>query len=473
VHEDERAQVCFPLKGKARDVVLDETGFRHPWASRGWGNAYTRYADITHVAMSDRFVWIATRRSLSVLGRGLFADDGDPERLLRLLIARVGRLPDGGERLARMSRVETWAHDPSPPLVTRILALLCVVIFGLQAVYWPVTAVAAFSPALFADGDWWRLVTANLLHSFPIHFVLNLVGLLVVGRLAERALGPVRTLCVMGASALGSMAASGLFIDGVVVGVSGVLFGLAGSILFLEVRRADQLPAWWRFPRILLWLIWAALAFEVVLGFVVPIIAGEAHLGGMLAGAVATALVTGGGGLQAPDGRWARNFAAMTAAVTVVAIGAAGESWLGAEDFTAEHAARLARIPSTPPEELNNYAWLIAIDPAHTREQLRVALSLAERAVAETDAEESTILDTLAEVQFQLGRPEDAVLTIDLALEHAPNERYYRYYFEQRRRFTGERAADDRPADPGPGLPWQDEPEDGPPLPPPEEGLTV
>lgn len=463
----------FPLRGKAQDVVLESDGLRHPRSGRGWGTCFTAYDDITHVAVSERFVWIASRRALTVLLRKLFVADGDAERLLRALVGRVAERPGGSERIARMSEIDAWGRDPAPPLITRSVAMICMLLFALQLAFPPVTTVAAFSPVLFADGDWWRLITANLLHSFAMHFLVNLVGLLIVGRLAERALGPVRLMFVMGASAVGCMAASGLLIDGVVVGVSGVLFGLAGSVLFLEVARADELPAWWRFPRVLLWLVWAALVFEVVLGFAVPIIAGEAHLGGMVAGALATALVTRGTSLRAPEPAWVRNGAALMAALTVVAFIAAGESWLGADDFTAEHATRIAGLPGISPDELNNHAWIIAIEPGHTREQLKAALALAERAVAETEGEEATILDTLAEVQFQLGRSEQAVLTIDLAIERAPDESHHRYYTEQRRRFTGERAADDRPEDPSFSIPWSDD-SDGPPvMPPPEDGLTV
>ena len=44
------------------------------------------------------------------------------------------------------------------------------------------------------------------------------------------------------------------------------------------------------------------------------------------------------------------------------------------------------------------------------------------------------------------GRAEEAPLTIEEAIRLAPQERYFA---EQRRRFTGERAADDRPPQPG------------------------
>jgi hypothetical protein len=93
---------------------------------------------------------------------------------------------------------------------------------------------------------------------------------------------------------------------------------------------------------------------------------------------------------------------------------------------------------------------------------------LAERAVTETGAAEATMLDTLAEVQFQLGWQAQAIATIDQAIAREPDESYYR---EQRRRFTGERPADDRPPDPA--LRPQRRRERRLPLPPDELGLRV
>jgi membrane associated rhomboid family serine protease len=460
----------FPLRGKARDIVLTADEVLHPWSGRGWGLAATAYADICHLAITEKFVWISARKGLSVLARNLFVHDEDAERLMRALVERISELPDGPARLQRMGEIESWAHDPAPPRVARILAVVCLLLYGLQLLFWQVTAVAHFSPALFVDGDWWRLLTANLLHSFHWHILMNLVIVLVVGRLVERAIGPLRMLCVLGASGVGAMALSGWFATEPVVGVSGVALGLVGSLLFLESARGDDLPAWWRFPRPFLIFVWFAVAVEAVFGFVSPIIAGEAHLGGMIAGAATTALVTRRGRLREPESPWVRNLAGLTAAVTLVAVGAAGNAWLGADDFISDHGERLLRMPDIHPATLNNYAWMIAIDPDHSEEQLGAALALAERAVADTEGEESTLLDTLAEVQFQLGRREDAILTIDLALERAPDESHWRYYYEQRRRFTGERDADDRPADPQ-LVPWAQE-EEAPTLPP-EDGLVI
>ena len=334
-----------------------------------------------------------------------------------------------------------------------------------------VFTVGYFSPLLVADGDWWRVVTANLLHGFELHLAVNLVGLLVVGRLLERALGSARTVAVMAASALGSMLASGLLVDGGVVGVSGVVFGLAGGVLLLELRSASDLPAWWRFPRPLLHLVLVALAADVALGFFLPVIAGEAHLGGFLAGAAATRLLTRSAPLGPTELPSARVLAGLTAATLALSVVTGAWQILSSPDYPAEHADRIASLPGVTPEELNNHAWFIAIDDDATQPQMEAALRLAERAVEETEGQEATILDTLAEVQFQLGQRERAVETIDRAIAREPSESYYR---EQRRRFTGERAAADRPPDPAlrPQTGESVRPDD-PVLPPDAEGLTI
>jgi hypothetical protein len=124
-------------------------------------------------------------------------------------------------------------------------------------------------------------------------------------------------------------------------------------------------------------------------------------------------------------------------------------------DFRLRHALRIANLPDISASELNDRAWLLATEPRPSSEALAVALQLAERAVAQTERRDATILDTLAEVQFQRGDPERAILIIDEAIAREPEQAYYR---EQRRRFLGERGRDDRPDPPTPPLPWDEPP---------------
>jgi hypothetical protein len=94
----------------------------------------------------------------------------------------------------------------------------------------------------------------------------------------------------------------------------------------------------------------------------------------------------------------------------------------------------------------NAAAWFIATDSGASPLGLELAVALADRAVVSTGAMNPGILDTLAEALFQSGNRLGALLTIDEAIRLMPNEVYF---IEQRRRFTGERPADDRPPPPG------------------------
>jgi membrane associated rhomboid family serine protease len=402
------------------------------------------------------------------LVRPLFVDPGGPERLEGALLARVARSPGGAEQLARMRELDAMAHEKRRPVATWLLAGACVAVFALQMLLGPeLFEVGYFSSALVADGDLWRALTDGLLHGSALHLVVNLIGLFFFGSLVERALGTARVVCVMMLSELGAMGASAVAAEGGVVGVSGVLAGLVGALLFLELFRRDQIPAWWRLPRRLLLMLIVLIPLQALLDMSLPMIAAEAHIGGFAAGMLAVALLTGRERLSATPPPVVRAGATAATIAALASVGLAAAALVVPEDFLAEHAERLARLPGMTPQDLNNYAWTIAIKPDSSREQLEAALLLAERAVATTLRSDPTLLDTLAEVQFQLGRPDLALPLIDEAILRAPDEPYYR---EQRRRFTGERAPGDRPPDPA--EPWSLDP-GRPPLPPDEHGIRV
>jgi membrane associated rhomboid family serine protease len=342
-----------------------------------------------------------------------------------------------------MDRLDQISEQAPKPRATQTLIAVCILIYLAQLTLgFPVSLAGQYSPALVADGDVWRILTGNLLHAQGgfggfVHISLNLLALMALGLIVERPLGAVRTVCVMGVSAVGAMTTAGLFGNSMVVGASGIVFGLVGSVLWLDYRHAEALPAWWRFPRRSLWII---LAINVVIGVVIPFIALAAHVGGLIAGAIATACV--GRSILTPPALWIRATCSALIFATLISVGTAGMEVLAGGDVAARYAERTARLPGISPDELNNYAWAIATAPDVTQEELEAALLLAERAVLETSREEPTILDTLAEVRFGLGMDDAAVSAIDEAIALDPDETYYQ---EQRRRFTGERARSNRP----------------------------
>jgi membrane associated rhomboid family serine protease len=433
----------FPQRGDRSPIVLDDDGIWHPRSARRAAPILTGYRDITHVGVSAQALWLGARNSVYLLPRGNFENYDSLERLAGALRARIQSLPDGERRLASMDRIDQISENPPRPRATQTLIALCILVYLFQmALGFRITLAGHYSPALVADGDVWRILTGNLLHAQGdfagfVHITLNLLALMALGFLVERPLGSVRTACVMGFSAVGAMVTAGLFENSMVVGASGIVFGLAGSVLWLDYRHAEELPAWWRFPRRSLWII---LAINVVIGVVIPFIALAAHIGGLISGAIATAWV--GRRIFTRPALWIRATCSALLFATVISVGTAGMEVFANGHAVARYAARKARLPGISPGELNDYAWMIATAPEVTREELEAALLLAERAVTETHRSEATILDTLAEVQFGLGMDAAAISAIDEAIALEPDETYYH---EQRRRFAGERARGDRP----------------------------
>lgn len=461
----------FRLRGAQPPIVLEADGVRHPRSARSRRQVLTPYEDLTHLAASARVLWIGARDSVYVLPRANFARYDAPERLLDSLLARVGERPGGAEQLARMSRLDETSRSGYPPRATWTLMVACGLVYLIQLVAgYRVTLAGHYNPVLVADGDVWRILTANLLHAqgWPVgyaHIGLNLLALFALGTLVERPLGSARTACVMGVAAIGSMVTQGWFGSTMVVGVSGVVFGLAGALLWLDVRRAQELPAFWRFPRRSLLFL---LAINGLLGLIVPFIALAAHVGGLVAGGVAAAVVSGHVLTRPP--RWVLASCATLVVATLACVSTAGMDAFSGGDIAARYAKRWARLPGVSPAQLNDHAWMIATSRDPSQEELEAALLLAERAVVETGRSEATILDTLAEVQFALGMKDAAIDTIDEAIQRDPDDSYYR---EQRRRFTGERDAEDRPEYVPPWFrPPQQEPRAEPPDPD-STGLTV
>jgi len=457
----------FPLRRGRSSVALHATGFRHPGGLFAASERFTPYASITQLVVTVRGLRVATRKGVFLLRRAAFLSMGGPEALARALYARILAQPSGAHQLARMQRLNRWMLGRHSYWLSRGVSLVCVAVFVLQELYFPwVELAGVFSRELVAVGEWWRLVTANFLHAFILHLVLNAVCLLGLGLLVERSLGSARAALIMVASALGAMGGSYLAGYQWAVGASGIVAGLVGGLIWLEFRRPEQLPAIWRIPRPLF--VGAVLGESIVLLFV-PGVAHAAHLGGIVSGALVTAAVAPAELGSGKSPRWLAPACGAAALGVVVAILAAVWPLLVPGSPVVERRAQHLLAVEGVPLHLNNVAWTIVTGKAPTPGQVDVALKLAERAVEETRREDPNILDTLAEAYFVAGRQEAAITTIDEAIFLAPGVEYFR---EQRRRFTGEREPDDRP-DP-PTEPWRQRPEPLPSLPPQEEpGIRV
>ena len=141
-----------------------------------------------------------------------------------------------------------------------------------------------FGPAISDGGEWWRIVTSGFLHAGPLHLLLNMFVVYVLGQLLEPAIGTARFVGIYLVSLLGgSLGALILDPDTITVGASGAVYGLmAAAIVIARQRGIDQVAS-----QIGFWLV-LNLAFT----FSVPNISIGGHLGGLAAGAIAAFVIS-------------------------------------------------------------------------------------------------------------------------------------------------------------------------------------
>lgn len=159
-----------------------------------------------------------------------------------------------------------------------------------------------------ASGEWWRLLTAPFLHAGLWHIGLNMLALWVLGGIVEPLIGRWRFVAVYAVSALGGTVASYAFSSPVVisVGASGAVFGLLGATL-VAFRRLNRDVSG----------VVVLLVVNVAIGFAIPSIDWRAHLGGLAAGAVLTAVMVATPRRYATAASWG-TVAALTALMAVV-----------------------------------------------------------------------------------------------------------------------------------------------------------
>lgn len=207
--------------------------------------------------------------------------------------------------------------------VTLVLIAINVVAFVVQQAYsgftfrfelipGPASGLPFFDhPVGVATGEYYRLLTSAFLHAGIIHIGFNMYALFIVGPTVEAALGRLRYLALYLVSALGgAMALYLLAAPGVqALGASGAVFGLFSAFFVLGKRaNADIRP------------IAALIGINLVLSFVLPGVAWQDHIGGLVFGAALAAVYayTPRGRLRTP-----LHAAAVAALAVAIAVGVA------------------------------------------------------------------------------------------------------------------------------------------------------
>jgi len=134
----------------------------------------------------------------------------------------------------------------------------------------------------FTASQPWRMLTSAFMHASVLHLLFNMFSLFIFGPVIEHAVGRARFAALYLLAAFGgSLAVLLLAPNQAVVGASGAIFGLLGAFFIIQRRLGGNNTQ-------LLILIGLNVAF----GFIVPNVAWQAHLGGLVIGAAVAAVYT-------------------------------------------------------------------------------------------------------------------------------------------------------------------------------------
>jgi membrane associated rhomboid family serine protease len=174
------------------------------------------------------------------------------------------------------------------PKVTRWILVTCVSIFVLEFLLGGTNGFAidfGMIPIAIVQGEWWRLITATLLHGSILHLLFNMYALYWLGPQLERTLGYLRFGALYFLAALGGSVASYWFspIYTISVGASGAIFGLITATIVIGRQVNSDVSQ-----------LLVLLGINVVIGFFQPNIDWRAHLGGAVIGAAVAYVFTTG-----------------------------------------------------------------------------------------------------------------------------------------------------------------------------------
>jgi membrane associated rhomboid family serine protease len=175
------------------------------------------------------------------------------------------------------------------PVVTLSIIAICVAVYLLQIVPGSsVTRDYSYVPALTLYEPY-RMLTAAFLHSpgLPIHIAFNMYALWITGPYLEQLLGRWRFAVLYLVSAIGGSVGMLVLADPYNeswmvygVGASGAIFGLFGAIFVLNHRLGQQTAQ-----------IVGLIVVNFLISRFVPNVAWQAHLGGLVTGVVAAAVL--------------------------------------------------------------------------------------------------------------------------------------------------------------------------------------
>ena len=184
-------------------------------------------------------------------------------------------------------------------IITYVLMGICIIVYlyttlryGVEMSAMEGIEVGGFNPLyIYYDHEYFRFITANFIHFGLMHIFCNIYSLYNLGILMEKILKKKKYAIVIIVSMLSITCFSYLLFllfnsgtNSVMGGISGVIFGLIGSLLALAILYKDIYSY-----------LFKQIATSVLLMFfisvAIPSISLSGHIGGMLGGFVTTIIL--------------------------------------------------------------------------------------------------------------------------------------------------------------------------------------
>lgn len=180
------------------------------------------------------------------------------------------------------------------PVATYVLIGICVLVYGLQFLTQQAVTQALFLDPTRVGSEPWRLITSAFLHSpaLILHLLFNMYALYAFGPTLEQFLGRARFLALYLIGGLGGSVAvvavyelwvvtqgaiteatNGFITPISALGASGAIFALMGALFALRKAMGINMQQ-----------LVIVLVINLALGFFVPNVAWQAHVGGLLIG---------------------------------------------------------------------------------------------------------------------------------------------------------------------------------------------
>lgn len=148
--------------------------------------------------------------------------------------------------------------------------------------------LGALVPQEVLQGELWRLIAANFLHYGWLHLLVNMIALYFVGSFVELKIGSYRYLIIYFSSGIGGMAIFSYFAakmnnnDYILLGASGAIMGLVGSVTALFLRNFWQERSHMATKR--LQFILLVIGLQFISDFLIPEVSFLSHLFGFTIG---------------------------------------------------------------------------------------------------------------------------------------------------------------------------------------------